>query len=117
MKTILLFLILVIFAVLLVVLGCTAKTYDVDYCGEMQMYEGAKASFVPGTTVTLYYTLIASDTDYTFYLDGEKLSVALDASKGFMIRFTMPDHNVKLECVAENTMTDSVTDVESIETT
>jgi len=91
--------------VLCIFAGCTQKTYTVDYCGEKQMYDGAQDSFAPGTTVTLRYTLISSDTDYAFYLDGEKLSVDFDSNKGYFIRFTMPDHNVRLECVTKNTMT------------
>ena len=108
MKPTLLLLILVILTVLIIVLGCTAKKYEVDYCGEMQMYEGAKDSYAPGTQVSLYYTLFADDTSYAFYLDDEKLSVEFDSAKGYFIRFTMPDHDVRLSCVTENTMTDTI---------
>ena len=104
-KTIVPLILLAVSAVLCLFTGC-GKTYEVDYCGEKLMYDGAKDSYAPGKTVTLRYTLIASDTNYAFYLDGEKLSVEYDASKGFVIRFTMPEHNVKLECVTENTMSD-----------
>ena len=108
MKSAFLFFVIILLAALLVITGCHAKTYEVDYCGEKQMYDGAKDSYAPGTSVTLRYTLFAEDTSYAFYLDGEKLSVNFDSAKGYFIRFTMPDHNVRLECVTENTMTDTI---------
>ncbi len=97
--------------VILIVLGvaaCGAKTYSVDYCGEMELYEGAKDSYRAGAQVTLYYGLIATDTDYTFYLDGEPIEHSYDNKKGFVISFVMPEHDVKLECVTKNTMADYV---------
>ena len=54
--------------------------------------------------MVLYYDLIATDTDYSFYLDGEPLNVGYDHGKGFEIRFVMPEHDVKLECRSKNTM-------------
>ena len=67
--------------------GCGEKTFEVDYCGEKLMYDGAKDSYAPGKEVTLRYTLIASDTSYAFYLDGEELDVEYDSNKGYFIRF------------------------------
>ena len=96
-----------------VLTACAAKTYEVDYCGEQQMYDGAKDSYAPGKEVTLRYTLIASDTSYAFYLDGEELDVEYDSNKGYFIRFTMPDHDVRLECVTKNTMADQIPTLEA----
>jgi uncharacterized protein YxeA len=96
MKKIIFWGILMILAFVGVLTACAAKTYEVDYCGEQQMYDGAKDSYAPGKEVTLRYTLIASDTSYAFYLDGEELDVEYDSNKGYFIRFTMPDHDVRL---------------------
>ncbi len=96
-----------------VLTACAAKTYEVDYCGEQQMYDGAKDSYTPGKEVTLRYTLIASDTSYAFYLDGEELDVEYDSNKGYFIRFTMPDHDVRLECMTKNTMADQIPTLEA----
>ncbi len=85
--------------------GCFAQRYHVDYDGEMDFYEGAKESYRVGERVDLYYDLIATDTDYTFLLDGESINFSYSDDRGFEISFVMPDHDVKLECVTRNTMT------------
>ncbi|MBE6658169.1 MAG: hypothetical protein E7604_06975 [Ruminococcaceae bacterium] len=113
MKNIMIFRILMILALVCVLSACAAKTYKVDFCGEQQMYDGAKDSYAPGKEVTLRYTLIASDTSYAFYLDGEELDVECDSNKGYFIRFTMPDHDVRLECVTKNTMADQIPALEA----
>ena len=84
--------------------GCAGETYRVDYCGDKDFYKGAKNSYRAGQEVTLYYTMIATDTDYSFYLDGESIKYDYDDRKGIIIRFTMPDHDVKLEHRAVNSM-------------
>ena len=43
---------------------------------------------------------------------GAQLAVYEDG-KGYFIRFTMSDHDVKLECVKENTMADTITEQET----
>ena len=80
--------------------------YRVDYCGEKSSYQGAKSSYKPGTEVKLYYKNFRQDSDYSFYLDGEYIPLEFD-TKGAVIRFVMPAHDVKLECKARNTMTGS----------
>ena len=86
--------------------GNTKKEmFTIDYCGEKEFYEGAKDSYPAGTEIKLYYNLIATDTDYTFYLDDEYLKCEYDNKKGFVIRFIMPAHNVKQECITKNSMT------------
>lgn len=98
--------ILIIFAlgVSFYLAGSAGKTYQVDYCGEKFFYEDAKDSYKAGKEVTLYYTLIATDTDYSFYLDGEPVNYRYDDQKGFVINFIMPEHDVKLECRSVNSM-------------
>lgn len=77
--------------------------YEIDYCGLENFYENAKSVYKEGELVVLRYSLIATDTDYSFTLDGE--SVAYSYKNGaFEISFNMPNHNVKLECHSVNTM-------------
>ena len=84
--------------------GCNAKEYKVDYCGSKYCYSNAKDSYKAGTKVVLYFELIATDTDYSFTLDGEPINYSYDEEKGFVIEFTMPEHDVKLECNSKNSM-------------
>lgn len=76
--------------------------YKVDYHGQMNRFDGAKESYVEGTEVELSYSLIATDTDYYFYVDGQKVSAEWNAKKGYIIRFTMPTHNIEVYCVEKN---------------
>ena len=79
--------------------NCTGgEKYRVDYCGIKDMYGNARDSYRAGSEVTLYFDLIATDTDYFFCLDGERIRFDYDEKRGFVIRFTMPEHDVKLEC-------------------
>jgi len=84
--------------------GCGGKKFRVDYDGDKDFYKGAKDYYKAGEKVEVYYDFIATDTDYTFYLDGEYLNVGYEESKGFIIRFTMPEHDVKLTCESRNSM-------------
>lgn len=84
--------------------GCSADRYTVDYCGQKDLYKHAKSSYKAGQTVTLYYPYTATDTDYCFYLDDERLNVSYEGKKGFAIRFTMPEHDVKLYMTSNNSM-------------
>ena len=85
--------------------GCVGQTrYKVDYSGQKSAYQGAKDAYPAGTQVVLYYDMIATDTDYSFLLDGEGLGFTYEDGKGFRIEFTMPAHDVKLECRSRNTM-------------
>ena len=85
--------------------GCTKKeTYRIDYCGQAGMYENKKDSYFAGETVKLYFTIIGTDTDYSFFLDGESLNYRYDDSIGFVITFQMPAHDVTLEMQSHNSM-------------
>lgn len=85
--------------------GCSGgERYQVDYCGSKGCYSNAKDSYRAGTEVTLYFDLVATDTDYSFLLDGESVNYTYDDQKGFVIQFTMPDHDVKLEYDSRNSM-------------
>lgn len=84
--------------------GCKTKKYNVDYCGSKYCYSNAKDSYRAGSKVILYFDMIATDTDYTFTLDGKPIQWSYDDKKGFVIEFIMPEHDVKLECHLKNTM-------------
>ena len=84
--------------------GCSSDKYHVDYCGEKDFYVGAKDTYRAGDEVKLYYNLIATDTEYSFLLDGERLKFEYDEKNGYVISFTMPAHDVKLECKMRNNM-------------
>ena len=81
-----------------------AKKYKVDYCGQKMAYSNAKDEYRAGEIVTLYFDMIATDTNYSFTLDGAQLMRDYDPKKGFILCFTMPDHDVKLHCSSRNTM-------------
>ena len=83
--------------------GCSANKYEIDYCGAKSSYQGAKSSYESGEEGELYYKNIVPDMEYSFYLDGEYISPEFDAGGAF-IRFVMPEHDVKLECRAKNSM-------------
>ena len=78
--------------------------YSVDYCGQKGCYTNAKDKYKAGSKVTLYYDLIATDTDYRFTLDGESVNWTSDEKGRFVIEFIMPEHDVKLECITKNSM-------------
>ena len=80
------------------------KKHKVDYCGEKYAYKNAKDEYRVNEKVTLYYWMIATDTDYTFWLDGAELSRDYDTKKGFILSFIMPDLDVVLHCSLRNSM-------------
>ena len=86
--------------------GLSGDKYRIDYCGQKNCYTGAKDYYRAGQQVTVYfdYRFIGTDTDYSFYLDGERINFTYEDRKGFAIKFTMPDHDVTLEMVSVNSM-------------
>ena len=85
--------------------GCGKTSYKVDYCGAKDFYANAKDTYKSGEEVELIFDLVATDTDYTFYLDGKSENLDVHGTgNGFLIRFTMPDHDVKLSYSEKNSM-------------
>ena len=85
--------------------GCGKRSYKVDYCGAKDFYANAKDTYKSGEEVELIFDLVATDTDYTFYLDGKSEDLDVQGTgNGFLIRFTMPDHDVKLSYSEKNSM-------------
>ena len=60
-------------AFLTIFTGCSGIRYSVSY-DRKEDYSRAKDTYPAGKKVTLYYNLIGTDTDYSFYLDGERLN-------------------------------------------
>ncbi len=85
--------------------ACADDRYHVDYCGKKEQFQGAKDSYRAGENVKVYYGMLLTDTDYSFWLDDERLNCLYVDGKGYEISFTMPDHDVKLECRTYSSMT------------
>lgn len=85
--------------------GC-GKRYRVDYGGDKEDFVGAKDSYFAGQKVTLTFPYIATDTDYRFTLDGDTEGLKVDYSdaKGYILTFTMPEHDVKVGYTMTNSM-------------
>ena len=80
------------------------KNYKVDYHGQMNLFDGAKENYTEGTEVEISYGLIATDTNYTFYVDGQKVNAEWNAKRGYIIRFIMPAHDIEVYCTEKNIM-------------
>ncbi len=81
----------------------TNPSYKVDYCGQQDQYLGAEDSYEEGEEVVIRYTHLATEYSYNFFLDGEEIDTEYDSDKGhFILRFTMPDHDITLECKSYN---------------
>ena len=99
------FLLIMVLLMTTVLSACGGKKYPVDYGGAKDAFKHAKDSYRAGTKVTLYFYLVATDTDYRFWLDGdEPLSVTYDEKKGFVLSFIMPERPVKIDYSAVNSM-------------
>ena len=88
--------------ILSMITGCGAQKYNVDYHGAKDAFTGAKDSYKAGETVSITLDIVATDTDYTFYVDGEKMSTK--PGYGYTLEFTMPDHDIEIEIESRNTM-------------
>ena len=84
--------------------GCFGKKYRIDFNGDEGSFANAKESYKAGERVTLYYNFIATDTNYSFYIDGERINPDYNRDKGFIISFIMPEHNVSIIVESRNSM-------------
>ncbi len=84
--------------------ACSSQKYKLDFAGQESNFEGAKKAYKEGEKVTLYFPYIATDTDYSFYVDGERINPGYDEGKGYVIEFTMPAHDVKVGYRSVNSM-------------
>ncbi len=83
--------------------GCGAKKYEVLF--DKYGFESEKTKYEPGEEVTVYYGIIATDTDYSFHCDDDvEMKTGYDDSHGYVMTFTMPEHDVTLSVSSRNTM-------------
>ena len=65
----------------------------------------ASKTAYPGQTVKFTFPYVLTDTDYRFYMDGEPYyDFEYDDMKGFVFKFTMPDHDITLDFTTINSM-------------
>lgn len=83
--------------------GCGQQKYKLNYDG--YGFESRRTEYAAGDRVTVYYDLIATDTDYTFYIDDDvKMKQTYDNDHGYIFTFTMPDHDVTIHEEHRNSM-------------
>lgn len=83
--------------------SCKAERYKV-ICTE-GLFINVKGSYKAGQTVRVYFPMVATDTDYTFYLDGERIiPTNYSDMRGYCFEFTMPTHDVELTVESKNSM-------------
>ena len=85
--------------------GCGTAKYSLIFDG--YGFKSDKKAYSEGETVTFYYDMIATDTDYSFFADSEdvKLKQEFDGKHGYVFTFTMPAHDVTISMESRNTMT------------
>ena len=74
------------------------KKYKLDLCGREEFYGHYRKSYRKGARVKIYYPDIGTDTDYSFFLDGERVQSLYSEKHGFVITFVMPGHDASLVC-------------------
>lgn len=83
--------------------GCGQKKYKLELDG--YGLSSKKAAYEEGASVKVTYNLIATDTDYSFYLDCDDTKLECDYDKGmYVMTFKMPAHDVKLTVSSRNSM-------------
>ena len=98
-------LVLILLEVIMVfsLFGCAKKhKLNLDGYG----FTSKKTEYKEGEEVTVYFDLIATDTDYRFWLDDSsvELKQSYDHTHGYIFTFTMPDHDITLEYEFHNSM-------------
>lgn len=99
-----LFLMILGVSVMFTLFGCGKPKYKLHFEG--YGFQSSKTEYAAGEQVTVYYDLIATDTDYRFWLDDEsvKLKQVYDDRHGYVFTFTMPDHELTLHVSSRNSM-------------
>ncbi len=89
---------------LLLMTGCGNKKYKLNFGSSG--FESKKTKYSAGEEVTVYYDIIATDTDYSFWLDDEDIELKreYDDMHVYVFKFTMPDHDVTMYMKSVNSM-------------
>ncbi|MBR7001408.1 MAG: hypothetical protein IKI11_01920 [Neisseriaceae bacterium] len=67
--------------------------------------EAEKNSYAAGETVSVRYLHFASDSNYSFHTDSDDVTLRHEwDEKGMVIRFEMPNHDVRIWVKSTNTM-------------
>ncbi len=90
----------IIILLVLALFGCAPKNLKVKADG----FDNVHKAYAKGERVEIYLSNIGTDTDYAFYVDGVAYDALYDAAKGYVINFTMPDHDVEVTVKATNSM-------------
>ncbi len=69
-------------------------------------FKSKKKRYKEGETVTVYYDMIATDTNYTFFTDSKDVGLMVSShdGHGYALTFTMPAHDVTLSLEMRNSM-------------
>lgn len=69
-------------------------------------FESPKTTYADGEPVTVYYSMIATDTDYSFFLDCDDVELAqtYDNQHGYVLKSIMPAHDVTVSVKSRNSM-------------
>ena len=88
---------------MLAISACGKQKYKLLFDG--YGFESKKTEYASGEKVTVYYDFIATDTNYTFYIDDDvTMKQSYDNDHGYVFTFTMPDHDVTLHEESRNSM-------------
>ena len=92
--------------------GCSKQKYKVNL--ESSIFECKKTEYAAGEQVTIYYDMIATDTDYHFYVEGGdvKWKESFDDKHGYVITFTMPANDVTVSVTHVNSMVNYISEEE-----
>ena len=82
------------------------KKYRLIFDGDEFAYKNIKSGYKDGENVTVYFDMIATDTNYSFFVDGMRYNPGYEAGLGYVISFKMPAHDVAIKCISRNTMID-----------
>lgn len=84
-------------------LACGSK-YHLHFDG--YGLESPKTAYADGEPVTVYYSMIATDTDYSFFVDSEDIELiqTYDDKHGYVLKFNMPAHDVTVSVKSRNSM-------------
>ena len=99
-----LFLMILGVSMMFMLFGCGKPKYKLHFEG--YGFQSSKTEYAAGEQVTVYYDLIATDTDYSFWLDDENVTLKedYDDSHGYVFTFIMPDHELTLHVSSHNSM-------------
>ena len=79
------------------------KKYHLDLSGWEEAFGNPEEYYEAGEEVVLQFDFVATDTNYYFYLDGERIQGEGTGGE-YIIRFNMPAHDAVFSVSSKNTM-------------